>query len=397
MVYARTRNMTQHAPTSGSYIMYPLFGGPPVINVRDHASYLDRECSDVVGNLSGDNPFDVSMIYRTPTCFRGQQIVQWPTPDFIYKDLIDWPSAYCVPPPDPRTKFPALTETQKNEYAMDVIARTNPSTPHISVPTFIGELKDVPDLVRGWGSDILENIAKGYLSWRWGIKPMIRDFQSMLSFQEAVANRLRWFDTLESKGVLRRKVGLGTAAVQDAPVSKAICSVGALVYALEKISYTEKVWGSTQWKLEDGYVFPETLTGRRNLAHRLTFGITGYESLNTAWELLPWSWFVDWFASVGNLIAATNNTIPVTPHRTCLMRTTTSVAKYERTPFPGESLWATISRPGWAIWERKERHVVASPAPISLSTLSLIESDKWSILAALAVLKVKKDRFFRHN
>lgn len=390
-MYARYRTRTQHVPKIGVYTRW--FFGTPVVIERDGGSILEQWCDDVVGNMEGDNLLDLSSRYETPAILNGKWY-GFGDPPPLARDVVDFPVAYRVPAPDPRTVFPEFTQTQKDEFAMDVIARTNPSTPHISVPTFIGELKDVPDLVRGWGGDLLEKVAKGYLQWRWAIKPMIRDLQSMCDFQTAVSNRVRWLTKLRDTGLLKRRCGLGKDQSQVDEGLFYMESQCAILRAQRTVHYTSEVWGTTQWKLVSGTQLPVTNEGMENLATRLTFGITGYESLQTAWELLPWSWFIDWFTSVGNLIAATNNTVPVTPQRTCLMRTTSSAVGYEYV-LPSTPDYLRVSKNGSAWWVRKERHPMPSPAPVSLSLLSLIESDKWSILGSLAVLKVKRNARYK--
>jgi hypothetical protein len=124
----------------------------------------------------------------------------------------------------------------------------------------------------------------------------------------------------------------------------------------------------------------------RNFARRLSAGITNHGALETAWELTPWSWFIDWFSNVGDIVAATNNTVGCSWGRIAFMRTTKTWCDYEFDP-SGSSSWVTFN--GWydVDWTRKERHSVFPIVPVPLPSLPAIDGRKLSILLSLAALR----------
>lgn len=158
------------------------------------------------------------------------------------------------------------------------------------------------------------------------------------------------------------------------------------------MTYTEKVWGSIRWRLvEPSSPYNRELwTNYRErllLAKRLTFGLTSYEALATAWELMPWSWFVDWFGHVGEFIAATNNTLGCDVSSICLMRTTTSRSEYAIKVKPD---WVSVIGEGSEFESYKGRYPV-EPWLIQVAPpmffLPILTGRQWSILGALAVLR----------
>jgi hypothetical protein len=124
----------------------------------------------------------------------------------------------------------------------------------------------------------------------------------------------------------------------------------------------------------------------KDWARNLTFGLNSHGALAAAWELTPWSWLADWFSNVGDVIAATNNSVPCTWSNLCYMRKLRSVIHAK----PGShtlEAWVSIDSDYVVQWLRKERYVVFPVVPIPLPYLPIITGGKLSILAALAAVR----------
>jgi hypothetical protein len=374
----RHRENTSQERVVGRYYnrYYPLDEG---WKSEEYFHTLDSVCDDEVGDWEEDNPLDLTH----EIAIRGQLIGEYSDILGLNKKMILWPWDHRPDPIAPSTVYDELSENEKNSYAMQVAANTNPSTPHVSVPTFIGELKDLPALLHGYGQDLLSILARYYLEWRWCIKPMVRDLRSMIQFQEAVNNRVRWLRRLRTHKPLKRRCSLSYDHVHQSSSRICLNSEGCWFWGWRKTTFTEKVWGTAQWILDPEQELPYADEELLTLARRMAFGITGYEALNTTWELLPWSWFIDWFSALGDTISAANNTVPVIATRVNLMRETSSRSHYEidgpSSP-PGFSLGNTpVER-----YIRKQRYPIGQLQPALAFTLPFVEWRQWSILLALA-------------
>jgi hypothetical protein len=287
---------------------------------------------------------------------------------------------------DPGVRYGGISPLDKNNLAWKILAETNPNVPDVSVPTAIGELKDLPSLVKDWGGDLLKKVAKGHLSWRWAIKPMISDIRKLCDFHDAVEKRLRELHNLQNGKQLRKRCSLGQDSGEtDWSGEYPIESVVFTAKAKERSRYSMRMWGSASYTLDPTFVLPKAKADLISLARRLTFGITGADALATAWELCPWSWFADWFLGIGDVIAATRNTVPLTWGSLCVMRTLEETREFQVTSVPE---WIVTSGVPFGRWRRKERHVVYPVLPFSLS-LPLLDRGKWSVLASLAALRRK--------
>lgn len=296
-------------------------------------------------------------------------------------------------------RYGLLDHLELSDLAWKVLAQTNVSQPSFSMPTQLGELWELPSIIKGFGGSLLQKVAAGNLAWRWAAKPMISDFQKMLKFQQLVMDRARELRQLAKGKKLRKKCSLGKDEEDgefgwiDYPFESVVCPV----WGVSKTSYRMRMWGTVSYTLDPNWSFPtmyddnSKLLGRKRpgIHHRmqqyakhLVAGMTSYETLAAAWELLPWSWLVDWFFGIGEVIAACNNTVPVTWGSICVMRTSVATTEHKITRIP-EWCTATVPRPSVRIV--KERYVATPVLPFSVS-FPLFDGGKWSVLGSLAAL-----------
>jgi hypothetical protein len=266
--------------------------------------------------------------------------------------------------------------------------------------SFLTQLRAVPRLIQAFGNTLIGWAANGYISWRWIVKPMISDVRKMCQFVQAVDKRRRYLERLANGETVRRRVSLSSdkAKVSQAEVFGSTGQGFSLKY-LWDIDYSEKVWGTAKWKLSSSAVPLPKDDGTSSRAFRLTFGLTAFELLQTAWELTPWSWFADWFGDLGDQIGLYNNTVPAYWADACVMRTLTSKANYSIKPGTLPS-WAAEVQPIVEEWVIKERYNdISLWLPLLPTTLPLMDSGKWSILTALAASSVDKGlpAFFRRS
>jgi len=293
---------------------------------------------------------------------------------------------------DPRNVgFSALTGLDRSNMAWEILSKTNPSLPHVSVPTFVGELKDLPGLVQGYGKSLLKDVANGYLSWRWAVKPMINDLRKLFNFTKAVHHRVNELMKLRTGRTIRKwcKLSESTDGHIDNPAtyfmeSRTYGGLSATAWATS--SHT--AWGTSRWQLAPGSKLPQLGYGElEKLARQLASGFTTHEALATAWELCPWSWLADWFANTGDIIAATNNTIGLTWKDICYMRTSRTDVHTSNWSGDPWLLAGLDTKQVSAVWTRKERYVCSPVVPFPFPKVPLLNAGHWSILAALAAQK----------
>lgn len=377
------RSIDSRANVIGTRRTYTIAGVPTSQLVSQLMGSVDK-LQGFKYNGPGVNPVVIDHYTVTGPLLNGQ----WRDSDGrLRHEFVGCPPAHMPAVTDPRAHFGQVSNATKNQMAWEILAKTNPSRPHVGVPAFIGELRDIPRLVKGYGDGLLKAVATGNLSYKFAIRPMISDLQKMCRFTEAVDKRFRYLRKLKEGKTLRTRCNLGTSESETDDGRFSMQSQSALLYVRRKTYHTMKMWGSAEYKLKpDSVLHQQDMSEMRNFARRLSAGITTYGALETAWELTPWSWFVDWFSNVGTMVSATNNTVGCSWGRLALMRTTEIRRVYEFDPV-GSADW--VSFDGWyqCRWQCKERHSVFPVVPIPLPSLPAIDGGKLSILLSLAALR----------
>nr|UJQ85543.1 MAG: hypothetical protein 1 [Leviviridae sp.] len=202
--------------------------------------------------------------------------------------------------------------------------RSNPSRPYVDVPTMLFELKDWIPLIRDRGREILRGdfvnrAGQTNLMYQFGIAPLVGDVIKAANFHEQAQRRVQEFRRLTSERGLRRTMTLGSYSKTEVR-NQVYQSVGTYMVGTFYYTTTITIRGHCRW-LPDGNVLslmaPDEM---RQLANSVVRGLTIDPS--TVWELVPWSWLVDWFSNIGSYLAANRNTVPATLSGVHIMRHT---------------------------------------------------------------------------
>lgn len=400
---ARSRSLSpQLVPISGK--MYR--NGVLFASRTAYDGFSGQTMSDVVGNYSGVNPLDIVSNDTRVARMNGTN-VSGPTTWVIQ----DGPVTFRPAPLSAKAKFPNPSSTELSNFAWHIQANSNPSAPrNVSWPSYVGELKDMPGLVREWGQLFIQNgtlrarlraaakiktLAAAHLSWRWAVRPLISDLAALLEAQRLTEERLRWVNKLQNGGTIRKRVRLRETVLTEssnALLESAWCSISAT----RVTRYTETVWGTCRWSIDPAaqYFYPGKVgiphdnASKRDFARRLVIGATDTEGLATAWELFPWSWLSDWFLGIGTMIRAKNNSIQLIASHHCVMRTLTSYSTYANHSGSGMG-WVKLSTPHFERQVVKQRFPASPSVPLVPSQSPLFEPRCWLILGSLGVIRQK--------
>jgi len=313
--------------------------------------------------------------------------------------------------------FPKIPDFSSNDvkfYGTKAISNTLPTKSAASLAQFLGELREgLPRMVGvnllGVGKSPLKSIGGEYLNYQFGIQPLISDLKK---FAKAVKNSSRIIKQYErdSGRVVRRRTGLHGANLNthqpQLDLSDFDCigilappydtrsqffwntvreiggSIPSQVHLTDSIN--RKVWfsGAYSYYLNSG----DDVISRMDRYEQLANKLLGTRlTLDVLYQLAPWSWLIDWYADIGDIItsasAFTNDRLVL--RYGYLMVTT--VAKRQ--------LIANVNLgPGFNTntatefrTTRKERFR-ASPYGFALSPENFSDG-QWAILAALGMTK----------
>jgi hypothetical protein len=154
----------------------------------------------------------------------------------------------------------------------------------------------------GRGDSIVKTMADTWLETTFGWKPLIADVKDGAKAVARVATR----DALERQQF--RAYGDAPSTVQTSDGTNAISCVtgGTLLYLKEHRQYVRNslciIYGVWQTKLQDSLRAHSTASRLATLS-----GLNWGDIAPQVWEVIPWSFLVDYFVNVGDVIEASSN------------------------------------------------------------------------------------------
>lgn len=198
------------------------------------------------------------------------------------------------------------------DLAVELLKRTNPSRPSVSIPTFLGEgmedVKKLPETIKERGANYASNLGV-----RFGILPFVSDVLKMTRISEAVDKRSRELVRLNNKGGARvKRVFSDHTYTATSPGQLIFAEEGTWTEGVIVTQTRSKVWGFCRW-IPDGSFNTVIQGGKANRAEirKICLGIGSNKNISgygrDAWNLIPFSWLADWYGNFGDLLAANQN------------------------------------------------------------------------------------------
>nr|UJQ84939.1 MAG: putative maturation protein [Leviviridae sp.] len=276
-----------------------------------------------------------------------------------------------------------------------ILSRTNPSRPVIVPFTLVQDLVDIPKMLKDVGRlartprRLLSGreAANQYLGAKFGWLPLIDDAKKLINLGEYIQKRKGELDRLYSGQGLKRRIRLGHGHASNHGGLETFNSdlgMSPLLTGRVSVDTDEIVWGTARWKptnVPPGYNPSDA--DKFRTAKQLVSGLTTEGVIKGAWDVLPWTWMVDWFGNIGDWLTQSSSTVPAAPVSCCIMRTKTTVHQHSITAAPK---WV-VDGGGVGIFTTKSRSLASGTLSASLPTL---DANRLSILSALFVQRFKR-------
>lgn len=334
-----------------------------------------HSCSDIVG--AGDNaPFhahhvtiDGGIINKAYTGFFSS----WFT-DYI-ADICDVPDNF--------DHLGIVDDISNVQAATSAAAMTNPSRPYVDVPADILQLHELADLIRTRGNalldgsnDITQRVGNENLRIQFGAMPVISDALKLLNFHEQVNRRVDEIGRLRSQHGLRRTVSIGSYG-NSSRVNKFIQTYNTFIREDFDVSTSLSIKAHCRWLPGSGSEVLSSPIEVRALANRAVTG--GTVDLSTLWQIMPWSWLLDWCGNVGEYFAAHRNIIPATLTDVAVMRHTRTTWEW-----PGVTT-SDMNCTGIRVTREDKTRATSFVAPVA--HLPFLSANQLGIVASLAVTR----------
>jgi hypothetical protein len=293
----------------------------------------------------------------------------------------DWVSGYD----GGHASAPYGKDLGNDAYVLRLLARTNPMRPVYSIPVAIREMVELTLLFQLHAKSFLKFVGGAYLNYRFGWTAFYKDILTLAKLVDSINSRVKELNSLVQHGGLRRNIPLDSFGVSTSGEHYIFSSWGTFLEGHWEWSTDWKIWGSVRWYPTDYQLIPTEPADTWLLAVRQSLDLESIDS-KTLWDLLPWSWLVDYFTNIGDKLAATEGQALIRPSDVCIMRQTRTVLRSTRR-YTG-TLRDNIKGGNCRVTTTtKSRKVITSPPgdmKISWDLLSISESKV--VLALLARL-----------
>lgn len=291
-----------------------------------------------------------------------------------------------------------------SDLVTHAMAVSNPNRPILDVGIVAQDIWEFPKLCKdifafGLGilkrpSNLMRARGKEYLTYEFGLAPTISDLQTALDLVNAVEKRRQVLAALQRRGVSRTtRFGTsngGKASKANPPsyqsATQTYTSFVTSFYGPNvscQVSYNKRVecWVSTVYTLDDDSWLHHPDGGPLDQA-RAALAL-GPNQASQIWELMPWTWLINWFSNVGDVFNANQNSLGASCTEACVMKHTwIHISDMHITNNAG---WTGTSLAQLAPTcdESKTRNVYLNPMPSLSFHLPFLDGGQLSILAAL--------------
>lgn len=281
-------------------------------------------------------------------------------------------------------------------YATELIKRTNPGRPSIQAVVSALELRELPGMLKE-AYDIRQNklfrfisrkafrrlkiAAKLNLLIQFGILPLLSDLEKLGNFQDLVSARQRELERMRDRG-LRRTLTLDI--LSDIQTQTAPLMGNELVTRIRRVT----VKGHIRW-----YSIAPLPTAPKEMRSLATKAVRGTDlDLDAFYQLMPWSWLLDYFTNLGDYIATVKNVIPCTHSKPSIMVEWDIQSTFDANAITSGSGSKAVTRyldAGDFRYSHKRR----TPTNAAVSAnLELLTPQQTSILGSLSIVKLMRNR-----
>ncbi len=195
-------------------------------------------------------------------------------------------------------------------WGAEAYAKMKPTKPSFSALNSIYELKDVPQMLRmRFHHQNLKDLGNFHLGLQFGWLALLRDVRNFVLTHRKAQERLKWLLAHNGKPV-RRRIELASTppeptTYQSPGTYSAFTSSFIIGFYNGMPSYRgtegsdDRVWASARCRywLPGG---PRDVKWTRSMIRKL-YGIDA-PSPSVIYNAIPWSWLIDWFSNLGDLI-----------------------------------------------------------------------------------------------
>lgn len=188
-----------------------------------------------------------------------------------------------------------------------------PVKPTADMAQFLGELRDVPSMFKATLRKF-KDLGSYYLNYRFGWTPFVRDIVKYIQTLQKIERRIAFARANNGKWIRRGGTISNSANSETSSVPVALATTLNTYFwpntvpnpGTKVVTTTDRIWFSAVMR----FWIPDLDTDPMDTVFNSAFlrKMYGLEiNPSVLWELMPWSWFQDWFNNFGDVFANLSN------------------------------------------------------------------------------------------
>lgn len=355
------------------------------------------QCNDEVSTSLPypDHPLDLSKIKVRPGRFNGTYLYPASPPFSGNQYQITMSDHYVQRIGDYRSAgVPNLPSINWTLLMTSAIANVNPNRPALDLPLFLFELKDFPRMLRDLGRVLQKKVRPsdvpgGHLAYSFGWAPLLRDLRSLLDLESSLRRHLNNLRSVRNGKRIRRSLGTLDKSRVRTTTKSPITSNGSYTLWVDCLyDLKQESWFTAHIVTPDAAAIDALLADDRSGQIRHLLGLRPSQiGAATLWDMIPWSWLIDYFANVGSFLEARRGSIPFRLERLNIM-THQKITEYSEVNPSSSSIYRKLSYVSHKFEkEYKGRRFYIAPTARLTFKAGLTNGQK-SILASLVTARL---------
>lgn len=205
--------------------------------------------------------------------------------------------------------FLTISDAKLRSTGASGIARAKPGGPVMGLGQAVGEarqLPSIPSLKKAVKS--LQGLGSQYLNVEFGWKPLLNDLRDLLDFQAKIDkafNQLR----RDNGKVVRRRMTVDkteSSSFSSFTTNGTYPTLHNLLYSQSANIHKRQTYiksGARYWFEGAFRYWIPNLESPTKAAYIKAHLAGGIPTPELVWELMPWSWLIDWFSNAGDVIS----------------------------------------------------------------------------------------------
>lgn len=283
-----------------------ISGYPPLTYNFTSLDMSTEKCTDFTGSPWTDTTFDLRRGVCPRVTLNGAR-----TQSGILYTSTDVPLGNtpmsCLRDPFLRMEF-ARTPIPSGTLAAMAVANANPNRPDIDLPVSIAELRELPSLLKDVTGLLAGKLtparapAKANLAVQFGVLPLVSDIGKLFKFAQLVNARETYLREL-SRGKKRLRRNLTKESWTGVTSPLVAFNSTSDNTGTTKCIVTGKMNRTYWYTMSAGLLDIPTEREIKSLAPELVLGVHSITA-EMLWNLVPWTWLIDWFSDTGTLLGA---------------------------------------------------------------------------------------------